>query len=59
MECENCGAKETYENAYDDRNFWDNVIPDWKCKKCGKSTNNLDIRIKQHIKTRYPEGEDH
>jgi len=31
LECENCGNKETYGGAYDDRNFWDNVIPVLPC----------------------------
>ena len=56
LECENCGYRETIKGAYDDRNYWDNVIPNRKCKKCGKSTNDLGIRIKQKIATRYPEG---
>lgn len=58
MECESCGEKETYKSGYDDRNFWDNVIPAWKCKKCGKSSNDLGTE-KQIISTRYPEGEQH
>ena len=56
LKCENCGYQETVEYAYDDRNYWDNVIPNRKCKKCNKSTNDLDIRIKQRISTKYPEG---
>lgn len=55
-ECENCGNKETHIPGYDDRNYWDNVLPNDKCKKCGKSTNDIDPKIKQNIATRYPEG---
>ena len=67
LECENCGNKETYGGAYDDRNFWDNVIPVlpclilasyfqlYQCSKCGKSSNDLGIK-KEHIPTKYPEG---
>lgn len=55
MECENCKEKETYTSAYDDRNFWDNVIPNWKCKKCNKSTKDLGLAV-QAIPTVYPEG---
>ena len=44
MECESCGAKNTYGSAYDDRNFWDNVVPAFKCPKCGKSSNDLGIK---------------
>lgn len=58
MECQGCGNKQTYTSAYDDRNFWDNVIPNWKCSKCGKSTNDLGLET-EYIQTRYPEGEQH
>jgi len=55
LECENCGHKETGKSAYDDRNFWDNVIPNRGCGKCGKSSNDLGLN---HLKlrTQYPEG---
>ena len=34
-ECEHCGyTTEGY--GYDDANFHNNVIPDMKCKQCGK-----------------------
>lgn len=56
LECENCGYKETNENAYDSRDYWDNVIPIENCRKCGKSTNDINPEIKQKIATRYPEG---
>jgi len=59
LECEGCGEKKTYKSAYDDRNFWDNVVPNWKCDKCGKSTNDLDVKIKQKIETKYPDDEQH
>jgi len=56
LECEECGEVEIKRSAYDDRNMWDNVVPNWKCKKCGKSTNDMDLEIKQYITTKYPEG---
>lgn len=56
LECENCGHIETNKSAYDDRNFWDNVIPNRKCPKCGKTTNDIDPEIRQKVKTKYPEG---
>jgi len=56
LECEECGNKETRKSAYDDRNYWDNVIPNAKCTKCGKSSNNLGLRITQNIQTKYPQG---
>ena len=50
--CENCGHKEINRSGYDDRNFWDNVIPNRKCSKCGKST--LDLGLKpSSVQTRY------
>lgn len=34
-ECEHCGY--TFESSgYDDTNFHNNVIPNMKCKQCGK-----------------------
>ena len=56
MECESCGEKESYRNAYDDRNFWDNVVPDFKCPKCEKSSNDLGTKP-DIIKTKYAEHE--
>jgi rubredoxin len=55
-ECEGCGyISKTKERGYDDRNFHDNVIPDMKCPKCGKSRNDLGI-TGERTGTRYPEG---
>lgn len=34
-ECEHCGNEEKG-SGYDDRNFHENVIPEMKCKACGK-----------------------
>jgi len=56
LECENCGNKETYKSAYDDRNYWDNVVPSYKCKKCGKSTNDLGLKPK-FTQTKYRDFE--
>lgn len=55
LECEGCGATETVKDAYDDTNYWVNVVPDMKCKSCGKSSNDLGIRP-ESIGTKYPEG---
>jgi len=55
LECESCGHKETDGGAYDDRNFWDNVVPNFKCEKCGKSSNDIGTKP-EHIATRYSEG---
>lgn len=42
-ECENCGHIEKNQYGYDDRHFHDNVIPNMKCKVCGKSQKDLGI----------------
>ena len=57
MKCEGCGATDTYKGAYDDRNFWDNVMPDFKCTACGKSTKDLGLKA-EPMYTRYDEGEE-
>jgi transposase-like protein len=57
MKCEDCDATDTYKSAYDDRNFWDNVVPGFKCKECGKSTKDLGLEV-QPMGTRYDEGEE-
>ena len=53
-ECENCGDV-IKKSGYDDRNFHDNVIPNMKCDKCGKSRNDIGI-TGEFTETRYPEG---
>lgn len=55
FECENCGEKETKTSCYDDRNYHDNVIPKMTCKNCGKSRNDLGIKV-EITQTKYPEG---
>jgi transcription elongation factor Elf1 len=50
-ECEHCGH-EKEGSGYDDANFHQNVIPDMKCKKCGKKSG-ADYRP---LSTKYPEG---
>lgn len=49
--CEHCEA-ETEGSGYDDSNFHQNVIPDMKCKSCGKKAS-TDYRP---LTTKYPEG---
>ena len=55
VQCESCEAIEIISSAYDDTNYWVNVVPSFKCKKCGKSSNDLGIRP-ESIGTKYPEG---
>lgn len=52
MECEGCNATEEHKGCYDDRNFYDNVIPTFVCKNCGKSRNDLDIEG-ERVPTKY------
>lgn len=56
MECENCGAKDTNTSAYDDRNYWDNVVPSFKCKECGKSSNDIGAKP-EFMPTKYADYE--
>ncbi len=51
-ECEHCGHIVKNEYGYDDANFHENVIPDKKCPKCGKTAGD-DYRP---LTTKYPEG---
>ena len=56
--CEGCGNIEEDDSmsSYDDRNFHDNVTPNRKCKKCGKSTLDLGF-VPQCVNTKYPDGQ--
>ena len=56
IKCESCGEIEKDVSAYDDRDFWDNVLPDMKCEKCGKSTFDMGLN-KQPVATRYSDFE--
>ena len=53
IECEGCGGKDEI-RGYDDRNYHDNVMPKMRCKKCGKSRNDLGI-WSEPTPTRYAE----
>lgn len=50
-ECEHCGH-EYKGDGYDDANFHQNVIPKWKCPKCGKVAD----ESYRPLTTKYPEG---
>lgn len=52
IECEGCGNQKIRVGAYDDRNMWDNVVPNWKCEKCGESTKTLGEDV-EHVTTKY------
>jgi len=36
--CEHCGHIEKNGSGYDDSNYYNNVMPQVKCKKCGESS---------------------
>jgi primosomal protein N' len=55
MQCEFCGANYMNDSGYDDRYYHDHVIPEMRCKECGKSTNSEGGTI-THTPTKYPEG---
>lgn len=56
-QCEFCGNvyKNTGMDSYDDRYYYDNVIPHMTCSVCGKSTVSENGTI-EHTPTKYPEG---
>jgi len=53
--CEECGHESTGHEGYDDRNYHDNVIPDMKCEKCGRSTNDTG-KTPQKTDLKYDEN---
>lgn len=53
--CEFCGHIEKSCGGYDDNNYYQNVVPNAKCKKCGKSTNSENAP-KDNIAPRYNEN---
>ena len=53
--CESCGNKEE-RHGYDDDNFHVNVTPNWKCKKCGKSTKDIGVEVVP-VATKYDANE--
>lgn len=51
LECQHCGAEEELISGYDDYNYHANVIPNFKCKKCGKKGGK-----DKPFTPKYPEG---
>lgn len=56
LECQSCGHKETITTGYDDANYWENVVPNFKCGKCDESTNDLNLPV-ENRETKYREGQ--
>ena len=40
--CELCGNEEKEHGGYDDSNYYNNVVPNMKCGKCGESSNSKE-----------------
>ncbi len=55
MECEFCKATSKLGGGYDDANYYNNVIPNMKCKECGGSTNSKGGEA-DNITPRVPAG---
>ena len=36
--CEHCDNEESYAGGYDDDNYYNNVVPSFKCSSCGESS---------------------
>lgn len=43
LKCQNCNHKQELKGGYDDAYYHQKVIPAIKCKKCDKSSNDLNI----------------
>jgi len=41
--CEHCSNVKKDLSGYDDSNYYDNVVPNMKCDKCGESTKSKPI----------------
>ena len=54
FECEGCGNT-VKRSGYDDANFHQNVIPSFKCPKCGKTSAECGADYRP-LTTKYPEG---
>ena len=52
FECELCGNIEKNKSGYDDAYFHNTVIPEMKCKTCGKTSGDDYVPMS----TKYPDG---
>ena len=53
LECEHCGEVEKNDWAYDDDNYHRNVVPNIKCKACGK----ISDENYRALTTKYAQGQ--
>lgn len=56
VQCEECGNVDIIRGAYDDSNYWINVLPSASCSKCGKSTKDLGIEPEK-VTTKYHQNQ--
>ena len=52
FECENCGDEKRM-SGYDDANFHQNIIPNFKCSECGE----IAPESYRPLTTKYTEGQ--
>lgn len=49
--CESCGTVMKKISGYDDDNYYNNVIPDIPCPRCGATSNSLGKKV--YVKPKY------
>ena len=45
MQCEHCSHEWKNQYGYDDRNYYENVIPHMHCQKCGKDSSGQVLQV--------------
>lgn len=53
FECDHCGHETKEMGGYDDANYHDNVVPEFRCPECGKKAGE-DYEPRT---PKYPEGQ--
>ena len=53
--CEQCGHVSSNIDGYDDEYYYNNVMPDMKCGKCGESSNSKTTdALQTRVTPKYP-----
>lgn len=47
--CEHCGHQEKHTGGYDDSYYYNKVVPDMKCGKCGESSNSKETNAPKTV----------
>jgi hypothetical protein len=56
-ECEHCGHIQNNGGGYDDANYYNNVVPNLKCRNCGESSNSKETTAPKTVTVpRYNPG---